>query len=363
MKLSCSLTLPLALVVCALPASAQITWTGTTGTDAFDETNWDLTGSTVTTVDPNVAVDDDMVVPSTSNILTILDLPGQGTLRLADSRTLTLDNSETMTVFNDGFGGIPGTGVGISILVTNGSHFRTFFIVNEVKLSVDSTSMATFGGGGNPINLSTVDLSSGGVVNFLQEDVAAFTTEHLSKFRIDGVPAVLGVNIVVVSDGLLGCIISAAGVGTKFCDPADPNSTGASTDLSGSMSAPGGTGLNLQAQSGPPGNFGYFLIGSGSSDPGIPLGQGHLCLSTGGGNQIGRYNVTGTFWNSVGQFSPSGTLLNVAGTSSTGVGFDVPTAIPSIGGMISAGQTWNFQLWHREAAGQSNFSNGLTVTF
>ncbi|MFT5200133.1 MAG: hypothetical protein ACI87O_002807, partial [Planctomycetota bacterium] len=45
-------------------------------------------------------------------------------------------------------------------------------------------------------------------------------------------------------------------------------------------------------------------------------------------------------------------------------GFDVPTATPiPIGGTINAGDTYHFQLWHRDIPTTSNFSNAITVTF
>ncbi|MEZ6005483.1 MAG: hypothetical protein R3F33_15010 [Planctomycetota bacterium] len=153
------------------------------------------------------------------------------------------------------------------------------------------------------------------------------------------------------------------GVGSTFCDPAANNSTGVPARLTGSPSGAAGSGLHLDVDQGPPTSFGYFLIGTGASDPGTPISQGFLCLAVSAGNQFGRYNVVGGALNSVGQFDAGGVLQNVVGTSSTGSGFDVPAAIPSIGGVISAGQTWHFQAWFREAAGASNFSNGLSVTF
>ncbi len=149
----------------------------------------------------------------------------------------------------------------------------------------------------------------------------------------------------------------------SFCDPAGNNSTGLPTVLSGTMGSGIGSGLHLEATQGPDTQFGFFLVGTGVSDPGAPVGQGHLCLSGTGGNSLGRYNVAGGALNSIGQFDSSGVLQNLAGTSTVGSGFDVPTPVPSIGGSIIAGSTWHFQLWHREDNGQSNFSNGLSVTF
>ena len=157
-----------------------------------------------------------------------------------------------------------------------------------------------------------------------------------------------------------------AGFGTPFCDPANNNSTGFPTVLTGDMTAPGGSGLHLEANQGPSGQFGYYLVGTGFSEPGImlPMSAGRLCLALGGGNSIGRYNVTGTQFNSLGSFDASGIHQNLVGTSSAGSGFDVPTTVPISGSpTIMLGSTWHFQLWHRENAGSSNFSNGLSVMF
>ena len=157
--------------------------------------------------------------------------------------------------------------------------------------------------------------------------------------------------------------LDSPAVGVPFCDPADPNSTGSPAVLSGTMSGLGTSGLHLEARQGPPNQFGYFLVGTGAASPGVVLSQGHFCLATNLGNTIGRYNIPGGVLNSVGVFDPSGTLLNAVGTSSVGSGFDVPSALPTIGGSIQTGETWHFQLWFRENAGASNLTNGLSVTF
>lgn len=146
-----------------------------------------------------------------------------------------------------------------------------------------------------------------------------------------------------------------------------PNSTGVNTLLTGEMTAPGGSGLHLDAFDGPPLQFGFFMIGSGLADPAYPISGGNLCLSLTGGNAIGRYSMVGGGFNSIGQFDASGTFVNMAGTSTTGLGYDVPLNAP-LPGMptLSPGTTWFFQLWHRDGAagpGISNFSNALCVTF
>ncbi|MCP5020242.1 MAG: hypothetical protein GY930_00565 [bacterium] len=158
-----------------------------------------------------------------------------------------------------------------------------------------------------------------------------------------------------------------------FCDPANLNSTGASTTLSSSFLTGGGisgsmSDLHLECTNGVPSELGYFLVGTTSDDPGVVISNGQFCLSSA---PFFRYNVAGTTSNSVGRFSAAGVLENLAGTSSIGpmgmeTGFDVPDAVASTPQVITAGSTWHFQVWHRDtpaAVGSSNFSNGVSVTF
>ena len=148
--------------------------------------------------------------------------------------------------------------------------------------------------------------------------------------------------------------------GDRFCFPAAPNSSGAPAILEGRQTP---SGLHLDVRQGPPGEFGYFLLGTNSADPGIFLSQGEFCLAVGGANAVVRYNVVGSQWNSLGQFQADGRMGNVAGTAAFGEGFDVPATIPILNTTIQAGDTWHFQCWFREPAGASNFSNGLSVSF
>ena len=64
-----------------------------------------------------------------------------------------------------------------------------------------------------------------------------------------------------------------------FCAPAVPNSTGQPTLLTGSKGSGVGSDLHLEATQGPPAQFGYFLMGTLGSDPGIPVGNGRLCVA------------------------------------------------------------------------------------
>jgi len=78
---------------------------------------------------------------------------------------------------------------------------------------VDSTSTATLGGGGNPVNGSVIDLEPGATLTFTRETIEQFNAEHLSKLTIGGAAAEEGVNFSIESDGNSGSIIKTSGAG------------------------------------------------------------------------------------------------------------------------------------------------------
>ena len=75
-------------------------------------------------------------------------------------------------------------------------------------MNVDATSTAIFGGPGNPVNISVINLEPGSTLTFLRETIEAFNSEHLNKITIGGVPAEEGVNYTIESDGAEGCVIT-----------------------------------------------------------------------------------------------------------------------------------------------------------
>jgi hypothetical protein len=148
------------------------------------------------------------------------------------------------------------------------------------------------------------------------------------------------------------CSATGGGLGTSYCTPAVPNSTGAS----GVMAATGSASLvandvTLIARNLPLSSFGYFLTSLTQGNVGQPGGsQGVLCL----GGSIGRFVGPGQILNS-----------GAGGTFSLAID---NTALPTPQGPVAAlaGQAWNFQSWHRDAVGgaaTSNFTDGLTITW
>lgn len=139
-------------------------------------------------------------------------------------------------------------------------------------------------------------------------------------------------------------------VGTAFCGPGVTNSTGHPATLGGSGSSDASDNTFRLAANGLPAfSTALFMVGPNQGFvPAAGGSLGNLCLST----PIGRYN----------------SQVDAAST----VGFvdqrmDL-TALPQGNGLVAvtAGQTWNWQVWYRDTVGgvpTSNFTNGLSVAF
>ena len=168
----------------------------------------------------------------------------------------------------------------------------------------------------------------------------------------------------LVISGSGGC--GSANAGIVFCGPANNNSTGAPAVLTGNWGSGVGSDLHLEITSGVPGELVYLLAGN-ESTAGMPISNGQFCLIGTATAQFFRFNVAGTDMNSMGGFDATGTMLNAAGTSATGFGFDVPSTLPAgVPIPVLAGDTWHFQGWYKDTPagiGTSNFTNGLSVTF
>ena len=142
--------------------------------------------------------------------------------------------------------------------------------------------------------------------------------------------------------------ITSGPIGTNYCMAA-ANSSG----QTGAMSASGtlsvaSNDVTITASNLPPSQFGIFVTsmtqafvpgGNGSSN-------GNICL----GGVIGRY-------------SGPGQILSTGATGTFSLPIDL-TSIPQGNGSVAAmaGQSWNFQAWHRDSVGLgSNFTDGIEL--
>ena len=139
--------------------------------------------------------------------------------------------------------------------------------------------------------------------------------------------------------------------GANYCS-ANLNSTGVAGEISAMGSAIAtANDLTLIASSVPPLAFGFFLASQTQGLVPNPGGSsGNLCVT----GAVGRYVGSGQI-----QQSTS------AGTFELSIDLNMtpqPTGFVS----IAAGETWNFQGWHRDtgpAGPTSNFTNGLSLDF
>ncbi|MEZ6004794.1 MAG: hypothetical protein R3F33_11485 [Planctomycetota bacterium] len=133
--------------------------------------------------------------------------------------------------------------------------------------------------------------------------------------------------------------------GTDYCGQILTNSLGlvASLDAFGSV-ATFDNEVTLAGRDLPPNQFALLL----SSDaPGLIVspGQGDLCL----GGPIGRYHSL---------------VQNSGALGRTMMTLDLPnTPTPTVPTTIFAGDTWYFQLWHRDVGATSRFSSALEIEF
>ncbi len=134
---------------------------------------------------------------------------------------------------------------------------------------------------------------------------------------------------------------------TPFCQ-GNPNSTGdySFITMTGAASTTGSKTLRASAM--PLNQFGYFLAGLGSTPFTPPGSSGVFCI---GGAAFGRYN--------------QGIEVFFTGTTGDAILDIDPTSLRGPAGpiVVTAGQEWNFQSWHRENGGDSNFTNVVRIVF
>jgi hypothetical protein len=290
---------------------------------------------------------------------------GAGLLNLADAGPscaslpddMFEDNDDCPTAFLLG----DGTYTDLKVLDTDNDYF-TFSL--DAGATVDASIFFSDAEGDvdlylwNPlVECDTNVAGTGGA--FLVRGFSATDDEVITYTNITGASQQLVLEIDMFTLGgcntydlvLAGVSASGGSVGTAYCMAA-PNSTGSPSSISGfGSSAAADNQLELTVNGLPQDSFGYFL--SATTAAFVPLAggsQGNLCL----GSNIGRF---------VGDIQ----VLNSGASGTSSLAVDL-TAVPQPGGSVAvnAGETWFFQLWHRDSSSgmsTSNFSDGLEVLF
>ena len=149
-----------------------------------------------------------------------------------------------------------------------------------------------------------------------------------------------------------GTFDACESIGSTYCSPAVTNSTGLPGELT--VIGDGASSLNnvaLTARALPASSFGFFITSQTSGfTSNVPNSQGSLCLS----GSVGRFVGPGQIKSSG---AAGGILLDInLNTHPT------PTGLVT----VQPGETWNYQLWYRDAVGgqtTSNFTDAAAVTF
>ncbi|MCP3915756.1 MAG: VCBS repeat-containing protein [bacterium] len=167
---------------------------------------------------------------------------------------------------------------------------------------------------------------------------------HAADFDEDGV---LDVLVTSFNDTTIAWHASSVpALGTRYCGPAVPNTSGGAARMGATGSAVvADDDLTICASELPLHQFGYFLASQTQDFVAGPGGSaGNLCV----GGAIGRFNQ---------QIVSSG----ASGTISIEVDLAaIPVSPPRA---VLPGETWNFQGWFRDAGATSNFTDGLSITF
>ena len=210
-------------------------------------------------------------------------------------------------------------------------------------------------GGSSWVNVETIGPNGFGTDGgWLQHsfDVTAFVTPtNNMRMRFQTSDLNGGSIVEAAIDDVQGFSLdpSSVDLGTKYCTPAVPNSTGFPAFLSavGNPNA-AANDVTLTVTLLPTNEFGYFLNGTAQDFITPPGSSGNLCL----GGSLGRYNALPEIFNS-----------GIAGTGS--LVLDLTNTPSALGPQtIMSGETWNFQCWYRDSADvTSNFSDAVSVTF
>ncbi|MEN1679712.1 MAG: PEP-CTERM sorting domain-containing protein [Planctomycetota bacterium] len=202
------------------PASGQstLTWSGSGDGFTFDDpANWT---PAPTAIDQEALVDNFVVDDGFAFVLidvaTVAGLnltPAVGgtlSLEFLNGIVDTQDSTDPLAI--EPFGGFAGDGdpTTTETMLVDGAQVFGHFVSNGLAVTLNSGDL-TLRGVGNPINNATIEFPSTGTGRLLSvETPEDFVDEHLSKLTVDGLPAFVGVNLSVGSDGGVGTLVEVA---------------------------------------------------------------------------------------------------------------------------------------------------------
>jgi hypothetical protein len=203
MKRQLSIIVVFTVAVVAM-SQATLTWNGADGAAFFTESNWlDNTGA----VPADGTINGGTAITADTGGLIKIDSSSPGNigshLLLGQGNQLLIDNGQSLTA-----GGSRGIRVDGSLnaplstaTIDNGSLIFVQFLVN-IAAELNHGSTLRLKGGGNPVNVSTINLlDTDSMILFNAETYAAFNTEHSSKVTYNGAALEFGSDPFVAEAG------------------------------------------------------------------------------------------------------------------------------------------------------------------
>ena len=206
------------IVAFALGGQAQaatFTWTGTADSDLFNTDNWSPAGLVIA---PAVAVNSDLIIDSGTAAVDAASFAAPLDLGVDGAGSLTITGGLLDMLTDAGANGVRAEGSAAgplpSPMLLSGTGAAELQFILDLTTTLADSAVLTFGGGGNPINRSTIDFTSfDALLNFTAETPDQFINEHLSKITVNGAPGVLGVNLSVIPfNGEAGSQVQAVAV-------------------------------------------------------------------------------------------------------------------------------------------------------
>ncbi|MEM9347989.1 MAG: PEP-CTERM sorting domain-containing protein [Planctomycetota bacterium] len=198
-------------------SGATLTWdAGGDGVSTFQEANWTAidgapgTDPPADTVNPESPISLDLFVGGSA---TAGGTGAGGNFVLADGFSLTVQDNATFRLaltFQGGKGISNPAGGANGILNLLGSSETSGHFLELLDVSMSDAADLELNSGVDPLNNTTIDLAADwtGEIRLLNELVADTTSEHLSKITVGGDAAQVGVNVLIVSDGNTGSVLT-----------------------------------------------------------------------------------------------------------------------------------------------------------
>ena len=203
----------------------KITWTGSAdGVDAYNEGNWKLATTLLPpaagTIDPSNPINLITEIGNTANAVNAsagaLTLGANGLLQISGGTLTTTDVIRRDSSPNTN------NSANVSMIISSSpQNAGQVTALGLIEIDVALVDRLTLTDGDNPLKFTTVGLAASPTANtqlhLTHESVADVLAEHLSKFSVAGVPAVIGNdpslpepgdNLRIYSDGLLGSFIT-----------------------------------------------------------------------------------------------------------------------------------------------------------